>query len=77
MLKKSYYYFRIVDPEMALNMLHKQTPKPMAVGVSQQPSMPPNLPDRFRVSGGDHSGSSHFAPHQADMDRRDPRMDDR
>jgi len=64
---------RIVEPEMALNMLHKQAPKNLPIGAAQpQPSMAPVMGDRFR---GDHPPGP-FPP-QSDMDRRDPRMDDR
>ena len=59
---------------MALNMLHKQTPKSMPVGIPppHHQAVPPPMPDRFR----EHLG--HFAS-QGDMERRDQRnmSDDR
>ena len=60
---------------MALNMLHKQTPKSMPVGIPpphhQAAAPPPPMPDRFR----EHLGQN-FAS-QGDMERRgDQRMSD-
>ena len=60
-----FYYFRIVDPEMALSMLHKQAPKPMLLGVP--PSGPPMQP----------MGADRFHPPPQNFDHgRDIRMDE-
>ena len=68
------YFHRIVDPEMAISMLHKQVPKPGLVGVQggndrfnrmDQPQHPPP-PGPHHNFGGPGPG--------AEMERRDPRM---
>merc|ERR1719273_147907 len=72
---------KIVDPEMAISMLHKQVPKPSPIGVQggnqdrfnrmDQPQH--QHPPPHHTFGGGPGGPG---PGQAEMERRDPRMEE-